>query len=284
MMKKLISMLSVLSATSIVHALPVGNPAEPGLFSNGCVLSDHSGDCDPCFNIWDAFSLRIGFYGDYVFNRSLKFKFDALDPTAPGRKIDEVRVMTNAGYLALNFFERFDLFTTLGGTRISEKTNLATGEAVLLGEGELIYHPHFSWSVGGRSLLFSFGCFDLGIEGQYFRSEIRSGRVIDYVAGLVRYRDFSCSSAYQEWQFGGGIALHFATPSCTQELVPYVGVKGSWVKFVTVAEGERIKYINDKNVGFVTGMTLTLVESVGVTVEGRFGDELALSVLGEFRF
>jgi hypothetical protein len=279
-MKKLL-ICAFLFLGSTLSALPLGNPAEPGIYKRGAFLCGGNNNlCDPCFNWCDAFSLRIGFYGDYVFNRGLKIVKEP-NPLIKGSDFDEYQIFTNAGYIALNFINRLDVFTTLGETTTKIKSNLTGLAPGLLGEGELIQSPHFSWSVGSRALLFSWRCFDFGLEGQYFHRTIKTSHEIDYSTGLVAFRDISPGS-YREWQVGGGVSLTFATPCNDVKLIPYVGAKGAWLKRTIL--GGQAEDRAPRHWGFATGMTLAVLEAAGVTVEGRFGDEKAISVLGEFRF
>ncbi|ROT50700.1 major outer membrane porin, partial [Chlamydia trachomatis] len=75
-MKKLLKSVLVfaaLSSASSLQALPVGNPAEPSLMIDGILWEGFGGDpCDPCTTWCDAISMRMGYYGDFVFDRVLK--------------------------------------------------------------------------------------------------------------------------------------------------------------------------------------------------------------------
>lgn len=76
-MKKLLKtafMSALICSAGTLQALPIGNPAEPGLLIDGTMWEGISSmdPCDPCATWLDAISLRAGFYGDYVFDRILK--------------------------------------------------------------------------------------------------------------------------------------------------------------------------------------------------------------------
>ncbi len=140
-MKKLFKSVlfaAVLGSGATSLGLPVGNPGEPSLLIDGVLWEGASGDpCDPCSTWCDALSLRAGFFGDYVFNRLLKtdvpstFRMaaqptgDAAATGTTGKELTNValhknmtqsELYTNAGYLALNIWDRFDVFCTLGTT------------------------------------------------------------------------------------------------------------------------------------------------------------------------
>ncbi len=115
---------------------------------------------------------------------------------------------TNAGYLALNIWDRFDVFCTLGTTNAyikgsSAAFNLvgllgvtdAEGSATNVGKAtpnvsignafvELYTDAEFSWSIGARGALWECGCATLGAEFQYAQAkpEISQINVVSNVA------------------------------------------------------------------------------------------------------
>lgn len=221
-MKKLLksALLFAVGSTASLQALPVGNPAEPSLLIDGTMWEGTSGDpCDPCATWCDAISIRAGFYGDYVFDRVLKTDTTktvedmAAAPTDPtqgastvnttvstaasrnnvayGKHIHDAEWATNSAYLALNIWDRFDVFCTLGASSgyfkagsdafsvvglfglnatTVAKENLPN---VFLTQGvvELYTDTSFSWSIGARGALWECGCATLGAEFQYAQSK-----------------------------------------------------------------------------------------------------------------
>ncbi len=72
-MKKIIFTILTILSCGGAYALPVGNPSDASLLYDGLIWEGHCADmCDPCVTWCDAFSVRIGFYGDYVFNRHMQ--------------------------------------------------------------------------------------------------------------------------------------------------------------------------------------------------------------------
>ncbi|MBX6687202.1 porin [Chlamydia gallinacea] len=225
-MKKLLksALLFAVGSTASLQALPVGNPAEPSLLIDGTMWEGTSGDpCDPCATWCDAISIRAGFYGDYVFDRVLKTDTTktvedmAAAPTNPiqgatggttgagntvttaasranvayGKHIHDAEWATNAAYLALNIWDRFDVFCTLGASSGYFKagsdafsvvglfglsnTQVSPSDIpnVFLTQGvvELYTDTSFSWSIGARGALWECGCATLGAEFQYAQSK-----------------------------------------------------------------------------------------------------------------
>lgn len=215
---KSVLVFAALGSASSLQALPVGNPAEPSLMIDGILWEGFGGDpCDPCTTWCDAVSLRLGYYGDYVFDRVLKtdvnkeFEMGAAptaqdttvlrnDPTTPtprpnpayGKHFQDAEMFTNAAFMALNIWDRFDVFCTLGATNGYLKGNSAAFNLVgLFGAKqqatidsaalpnvslsqsvvELYTDTAFAWSVGARAALWECGCATLGASFQYAQSK-----------------------------------------------------------------------------------------------------------------
>lgn len=213
---KSVLVFAALGSASSLQALPVGNPAEPSLMIDGILWEGFGGDpCDPCTTWCDAVSLRLGYYGDYVFDRVLKtdvakmFEMgeapkaatgNATSPTqttsrenpAYGKHFQDAEMFTNAAFMALNIWDRFDVFCTLGATNGYLKGNSASFNLVglfgaeeqtaALGKPvpnvslsqsvvELYTDTAFAWSVGARAALWECGCATLGASFQYAQSK-----------------------------------------------------------------------------------------------------------------
>nr|WP_246481918.1 porin [Chlamydiifrater volucris] len=193
---------------------------------DGVLWEGASGDpCDPCSTWCDALSLRAGFFGDYVFNRLLKTDvpstFEGMSASittnqstvnsaesrpnvALHKNMTQSELYTNAGYLALNIWDRFDVFCTLGTTNAYIKGSSAafnligligkSGAATATGDRpnasignafvELYTDAEFSWSIGTRGALWECGCATLGAEFQYAQAkpEISQINVVSNVA------------------------------------------------------------------------------------------------------
>lgn len=217
---KSVLVFAALGSASSLQALPVGNPAEPSLMIDGILWEGFGGDpCDPCTTWCDAVSLRLGYYGDYVFDRVLKTDVNKdfemgkaptvgdvaglqTDPTtttprpnpAYGKHFQDAEMFTNAAFMALNIWDRFDVFCTLGATNGYLKGNSAAFNLVgLFGTHtqatqfdsakivpnvslsqavvELYTDTAFAWSVGARAALWECGCATLGASFQYAQSK-----------------------------------------------------------------------------------------------------------------
>lgn len=296
MKKLLVTMLTILSCGA-AFALPVGNPSEASFLCDGLIWEGHCGcdPCDPCLTWCDAFSVRFGFYGDYVFNRHLKNR----SSTASNRhQLDHSHINTNAGYVALNFWDRFDFFATLGNSNLWLEGNISSFGPNIFGVGgpriTIETSTDFSWSVGGRATLWECGCTALGLEGQYFRADPRVKSVIFEELATVNPSSTAphLHAQYSEWQVGVGLSHRINI------FVPYVAVKWSgahlnWRNannpFILVPGTTPVSITlnnlrNTNYWGYALGISVVDCEKGALTAEARFGDEKALYVNGQIRF
>ncbi|MCH9611417.1 MAG: Major outer membrane porin [Chlamydiales bacterium] len=251
-------LLLTLALQSAVWALPVGNPSEASLLCDGIFFEGHCGDpCDPCLTVCDAFSMRFGYWGDYQFNRYLE-KDSASEAK---RDTDVTRVITNAAYFAGNFWDRFDIFGTLGATSVNlwsdqilypghsvfqDTTGPTTAPVVTTttfgttASGQVLSHLQtntgFSWSIGGRITLWECECTAIGLEGQYLQSRPHLKFLDLYqnqnvtVNNVITTRDFRQAFGngyrvrYEDWQVGLGISHRI------NKLVPYAAIRWSGAK------------------------------------------------------
>lgn len=319
-MKKLLksALLFAVGSTASLQALPVGNPAEPSLLIDGTMWEGTSGDpCDPCATWCDAISIRAGFYGDYVFDRVLKTDVtktvddmaaalttsaDATagvstataatrDNAAYGKHIHDAEWATNAAYLALNIWDRFDVFCTLGassgyfkagsdafsvvglfGTSATSTTAINDNRPnVFLTQGvvELYTDTSFSWSIGARGALWECGCATLGAEFQYAQSKpkVETLNVFCTPAQFTVHKPRGYKNTPFPLPTDAGTEAAANTKSATIQyhewqaglalsyrlnmLVPYLGVKWSRASF----DADNIRIAQPKLAAPILGLT-----------------------------
>lgn len=278
-MKKLIATFLTILSCGAASALPLMNPSDASLLCDGLILEGNCCDpCDPQSNWCDAFSVRIGFYGDYVFNRHMKVRdFKA--------QVEDTELYTNAGLIAANFYDRVDLFATLGATSMFINSNSNVFTPLEGGRAKIEGNSAFSWSLGARGTIWECGCTSLGAEFQYFRTRPHITR-FTLADSLSVYPTRNTGFKYQEWQVGAGISHRINI------FVPYIGIKWSNARldmgdatFLTGGFPTRLRDLKlNKHFGYAVGVSLIDCEKASLAVEGRFGDEKALHVNGQIRF
>lgn len=275
-MKKLLFTFLTILTSGAAYALPIGNPAEASLLCDGLFCEGYTIDpCDPCYSWRDAFSFRIGFYGDYVFNKHME------RDNSPHGDVELTELYTNAGYIAANFWNRFDVFATLGATSLYvESGNSGSGRF------ELETETDFSWSIGVRGTIWECACTYLGAEAQYFYTNPHITRVTEN-ADASGYPAHNVDVKYYEWQVGLGLAHRI------YNLVPYVAVRWGRAKFdddkasIPLTNGLSStlqNYKSKNNWGYAVGATLIGCEKASLTIEGRFAGETAFYTNGQIRF
>ena len=273
-------------------ALPLGNPLEPCLLTktvfSGYVFPPLS---DPRF--CDVWGLKVGYYGDFVWNRHMETSHS---DNRPRSRIREIQIETDAALLSLNFWNRFDLFCTLGGTEIFLINPEGVFNPATITDNRrrvtITTNTDFAWSCGLRGTLWEWGCFGLGAEVQYAhaRPHLFSLRVDDFLPFDIRSNGHI---DYHEWQAGFGAAYRIRIPGRCVSLVPYAGIKWAHavmkVNHPVIALSSTTTYNlsnfeSARNLGGAVGVSMVGCSRAALSVEGRFGDEKAIHIDFHFRF
>ncbi|MCC5832345.1 MAG: hypothetical protein JJU12_04805 [Chlamydiales bacterium] len=283
MRKHILTIFTILLIPISAKALPVGNPWDASLISTGVFWNrgfEPFGYYDPYYECLDFFSIRIGFYGDYVFNR----KF-AIDAPGRGETISETRINTNGGFLALNLFHIADLYGVFGSTNLAFET---PESAFGVADNRIYYletNSNISFTAGARVTLFEFCDLAIGADGKYLytRPRLNSGR---REGGPVEY--FSDYILYQEWQVSLGAAYRVPISS-TVKVVPYAAVEWAHAKidFDNLTNEPPIHAFPNlrtpHNFGYALGLTMVGWERWSATIEGRFINEFAFFLNIQFQ-
>lgn len=290
-MKKLLLPFVLFILCSSIFALPVGNPSESNMLCRGLFCRGKPPSC-PTLHIWDDFSYRMGYYGDFVFNRLIR-NHDS-DNSNNSEHIKNCRILTNAAYLDLNVWKGFDIFGTLGATNFSYSGNqFAFGPITIPSSGCIRAETAnaFSWSVGVRGILYEWCGMQLGMEGQFFQSELKLKKLkFNHDSTLLVRNGLHTYGQCTEMQVGIGISRRF------KAFLPYIAAK--WSEFevvwrnnpspITFPNSDLSLSIHDlrgrKHWGMAVGCSLISCNLAALTLEGRFIDENALYVNAQFRF
>jgi major outer membrane protein len=283
MNKFFLSLLAICLPPLCLSALPVGNPAGANMLIQGVYCPGRFDYCD-CLRWTDLFSLRAGYYGDYVYDR--KMEIDANSRSSAN--LHRTKICTNAGYIALNFFDRIDLYSTLGASFIEIETPQSA--FLIVTDPNANYYidtnTSFSYTVGADAALIHLGRFVLGIDGKYFytRPKVNAVRVEEGSADYIDAR-----LKYTEWQVSGGIS-YIIPISCWIDIVPYGAFKWARAKgdfdnaMDTSLTHTFFDIKNWRRYGYAIGVTLAGCAKWNLTIEGRFYDELAFDFNTQFRF
>ncbi len=284
----------LLTASFKVAALPVGNPAEASLHTNGVFYKTKT-SCPPgkddeeerCSN-W---SYRFGFYGDFVFDRHMQ-----LDTKRTKNHVHGTEVFTQAAYWAINYSTRIDFFGTLGTTKIEMSAPLKT----FGGSGNNFYinlltDTDFSWSIGTRATLWECKYLLLGIEFQYFSARPHIDAVYYTQDNDLFYQPNNVILKYREWQ--GGVGLAYKVPIICEgtALIPYLAVRFGRATMnsdnltIVPPVPRTVSPVfsnleSDDDWGYAAGFTLLGCGKLSVTGEVRFLTEKAFYINSQMRF
>ncbi len=265
------------------YALPIGNPSDQRYLTGNAFFSC----CDSSSSCLDCFDMSVSFYGDYVFNRKLEVT------TAGNVPIHKTEIYTNAAYLSVGYCKWIEAFATLGTSSLS----LTFDQPFLSEVGgmeEIEAQTSFSWSLGLKTYAFQFCGWQLGLEGQYFRTYPHLSSIA--VAGVQITLPFiqDIDFLYQEWQIGSALSY----PICvapTILIVPYLGYKFSYAKlsfFRQELQSGSISLTVESNTlenarhygGYAFGVSLIGGSVASISAEVRFMDEKAVHVNCLFNF
>ena len=249
---------------STLFALPIGNPVSP------MIIQEES-----------FFAVDAGFYGDYVYNRHMKTSIG-------GNNVQTFQIMTNAGYIAAEFWNRVEFFATFGASSISFYGNSEKLGAIGYSNSPpniFTTNDGFSWSVGGNGTVFAMSRYAVGFEGQYFQTSPDFGKITD--GWGITAKPNNQKTKYREWQLGTAI-VYYLTPT----VFPYIGMSYSRANYdlfpVTYPDNTKFNDLpnmrNARAFAYSTGLTLSFYEQLNCTVEGRFAGELGLYLNGSYRF
>lgn len=279
-MKKAKLLILALLSCGSAYALPVGNPVMPMLLTEGIIKCGHHADLrDPCTTMWDSWSMRVGFYGDYVFNRNVEHSNDSVKDA----NIEKLTLSSNAAEFTFNLYDRCDFFGVVGTTKM--RLYSALSAFVEQDEQLLVLDTNSAgmWSVGARSILWDCGCLFVGGSVQYMYTVPKANFLI--ASKWAPLQD-QLEIKYGEWQ------VDLAASYRIESWIPYVGVKfarchGNMDNTVINPVKTDIffgKLKETKRWGYALGLTMVRCDMMELTGEARFGDEAGFHVTSTLRY
>jgi major outer membrane protein len=283
-----ISILTFMTSSGL-HALPVGNPWEASLQSVGVFWAGSCQETGATTSLSDAWSFRLGFYGDFVFDRHMQ-----VDNKDSNAHLHKTTIATQAAYWAFNMWNRFDLFGTLGTTHIRlESPHSTFSNGTIPNTYALLdTDTSFSWSMGARGTLWECGCLGVGGAIQYLSA--RPPINFAHNAGLTSlvYQPSHVMVKYREWQVGLGASYRINIICDYTALLPYFAVRYARAtmnmdRLMITDGGGTMTFFNlesDDFWGYAVGATLLGCNKISVTAEVRLISEKAFYINSQIRF
>lgn len=242
-----------------LYALYQGNPAEPQIIDTGFFIPQDS-----------LISVKLGYQGDWVFDRKLKAMAGAHG------KIDQFSIFMNQAVVTFNMIDRVELYTNVGSM------NATLWHRPHVDDKRREYQSQDKWTAGGglRVLLMQWGNTCLGVDGKFQYSApsikwVTLDGVSQTPEGRLRYR---------EWQ------VSFAFSHTVDIFTPYIGATYSNVHAnvsglnQTVLSHRHFRLTNPSRFGLALGCTLCSGKKVDLNFEARMFDEQAGIVAGNVKF
>lgn len=263
-----------------LHALPLGNPCDSMIFQCGFLWDSEFG----------AFSGRIGYVEDCVFNRHLAAR------NGEGN-IRVTEVKSSSALFVFNILDQVDIFATLGASSVTIRTpdKVFANNAFNIFDGSTGGNPlvvistasHISSSLGLRGVIFATDSLCIGIEGQYFFTAPAVTSIYEpFDTFYVTYAE-GVKLRYKEYQIGIGASYSIClTPAIN--LIPYIGAQfarvsvdmgdskqhiNSLITFITDHDITLVDLKNGRNFGYSIGLTLMSLKRFSLGIEGRFVNE-----------
>lgn len=243
-----------------VEALYCGNPDEPELIDQGLFFAPNS-----------SIGLKIGYQGDFIFNRRLEAT------SGVHCLVDEFSSRMNQGVATLNLMDRIEAFGSVGAMsaytafrphRDEKRREFQTGDAL-------------TWGAGGRVLLFPWGDVNIGCSGSYQYADLPIR--FDAING----ESFSTDAKMKYWEWQVAALLSYRI----EMFEPYCGVSYSVAEAVfrhvssNMQLGHRqFKMKSQERVGLALGCSLTASKVVDLNLEVRLFSEESLTIAGNIKF
>lgn len=248
-------------------AIWIGNPAQPGLQTQGIFLQSEYG------------SLRCGYLNDWVYRQDLQDKF-----TLEGAEHEDstIQLSTRAALLTFNFRDWVDLYGILGGSRLQV-------------DEEVFTKSYFSWGVGGKVLFLHMGNFRAGADIKYFQTDQTPNYFISESQAYNVDRSIEpLSLAYSELQTAVGLAYEtswFSPYAQASYLIADLDPKPSnkaFVRFPQAAFGSTDVRVfassGQKRWGMALGATILDKKMGSLAIEWRAFNQNAVDLNAEIRF
>lgn len=220
----------------------VGNPADPAIMNTG-IFSEG----------YPFFKFTSGYIYDYTQNK--RFVSDNDQQT-----IKKFGLHSQLASFSLIFIERLQLFGTAGGTK-------ETVEEQPIFDTILDVHTnyHFSWSTGGKVILFQWGQTFFSTDFTYFAIPSSEKSFFKYLNHMnLPVGGEKQKFSLREWQISAGLSSRFFF------LTPYGGATYLHSKLHA-----DINYHNAETWGFFYGLTLSVTGRFHLNFERRVRDEFA---------
>jgi len=246
---------------AFANAFFSGNPEAPDVIDDGIIFSKES-----------DFSIEVGYQKDWVFDMNLKAQ-NLVDSTFPSSQAD-----FDQGVVRLDFLGHYQVYGSLGSAQFSFNQTLRSDQTI-----SYISDDAFTFGAGGKVLIYQGHGFSLGLDGKYQYATFDLPTIYKQGAFIPQK---SAYGSFYGFQLGLSFAYHIDIFS------PYIGIDYLFQKvhFQKIKTGVLSNLDNDFYAktkfpfGGIVGVTLSSGRDFAITVESRFINENAVTLLFDLKF
>ncbi|MBM3208200.1 MAG: hypothetical protein FJZ57_06315 [Chlamydiae bacterium] len=245
------------------HALYFGNPSAPEMPEDGFFISP---EC------W--IGVKTGYQGDYVLSRSMLVRSSGTEAT---HTISSFSSQYNAGSVALDFGNRWDIYGSIGAYKLGLSQRVSSDTSIhFTSENQL------GGLLGIRTVAACWGEIQLGFDAKAFYSHPN----LDCITVNGNKISTKGYVSDRQWQLGCGLSRRVSW------FVPYIGFTyshdrtkfGNLKTLATYFPNNTLRLINKYSFGFAIGFGVGLQKDFSCNVEARIVEETGIGCSADFRF
>lgn len=239
-----------------------GNPEAPVLIDEGVIFAKEN-----------YFNFELGYQKDWMFDLKLR-STNFVDST-----FSRASSIMDQAVFNFNFLEHYQAYMTMGAA-------IFDFDQVLRSDNMINYSTTDSWTVGvgGKILIFQSGPISFGVDGKY-QLATPNIETITKNGSYVRQKKLASATVWG-YQFGASVAYRADIFS------PYIGIDYLYQRVHIYNLDKGIVSNNDQDVyatnrvpfGGYVGVSITSSKDFSLTVESRFIDENALTLVLDLKF
>ncbi len=226
--------------------------------------------------------IGVGFDSAFIFGRDLKSKSGTLANGAEVKDIEVTKGYEEMVKVSYGLLDWLDVYAKLGAAKYDSEDNVYVSGVKGYSDKSKA-EMGFAWGLGLKAAYPLKNNWLVGCDLQYLMSS-HDNKIneTNLTTGAVVSTTYK-SNVIQEWHIAPYLGYKFGN------LVPYLGVRYSDLRAKTkkpsdAGWADNLKSAADNNVGVFVGTDYKIGEHWKLNLEGRFVDEMAMSVGATYRF
>jgi hypothetical protein len=236
----------------------IGNPSTPALLQEGWFFSDKN-----------PVNIHVGGYGFVSSDEVLRFQKRYRDQSY---RLSKMWGTISAGSLALNLFERFDLYLNVGSgcyrSRFFYQNQRFEGKS----------KDGIFYKAGAKAVIFERGPVSFGLDAQYMLFDAKSRFLLRDKVPLV---EPNLKYYFKQWQIAAALSVQIYS------MIPYIGLDIRDMDF-KLKRAQNIDYrleLKERHrIGVYFGSSVSMGPSIVMDTEFHLINERSATVSAKVRF